>query len=907
MDLISNTLTFKLTFMNSSKLLSLGVGCISLAIATTSLSAQQLSESPNLISGEAQHISVNTTEIQGLKGIPEHLTIPIRHHTNNFTLELEYKTTRGENFEVLIEQANGVLVPYTPKPAKTYTGTVKELSGSTVSAMLTEAGLEATILTADNKLMYITPPSETAGKQLRTATDSDEYVLTSKSTEDASFHCGVEHDGEETHEVTASKSAKFSLNMAIKAVDLKRAEIAFDVAYSAYKDRYGSNKDNVMKNIDQVVNNTINNIFVRDALIEHVIGKVIIRTDAKTCPYERAGNRDSSSASLNQIKDLWNKGTYGKSHNLATLVVKNGGGRAWVGKISESLRYSVGGGGKDSWRGVLRHEVSHNWGMSHSDDKKNEIKPNGGKFGLMGSADNNRMNENDFVKVTRERNSSNLKSIGRYTKSNIKPFARQDKASVSAGQSVTIRVLNNDHDANGDNLVISRFDAKSVNGATITKKGNTLVYKATNRTGQDRFYYYAGDGKADNWGVVYVDVKVSSVVKVNLNAKEYNYDFGTPESPVKSGWQAITWDTRGDIRWSRGVMARDRGKTPGVNEINQDLVQSDKPTTLSHKIKNGVWEILMNMGDVDNVHDNMLVKAEGKVLAPNLTSKKKEFRYVAGKATVTDGTLSIEFSDKGGRDPNWVVNRLTLKRIGDLPSAAPIGKFISLRKAGGDRKFVRADKTNNRLIADRTVVREWEKFYVDKHPQGGIVLRAVSNGKYVYVPDRNSNAALEPRGGGRFTWERMEWKSMGQNKVALKSVHSGKWLQAAWNENNGLVRARGAQPRTFETFEWRIEQPAKFGAKEFDSDVIEGNETLRLVTNPVVDGRFLVELNLEANTPVQFRLVDIAGKSIAQFSTLLGSGNQQVDLSTMSGTVSGLYLLEVTMEGKRYTKKVLFQ
>jgi hypothetical protein len=153
-----------------------------------------------------------------------------------------------------------------------------------------------------------------------------------------------------------------------------------------------------------------------------------------------------------------------------------------------------------------------------------------------------------------------------------------------------------------------------------------------------------------------------NVMSVGSASTQYNYDFGPLGSPVMGGWTAITPQTSGDISWSAPVNSRDRGARNGVNDVNRDFVFSDKPVTLRHKIANGVWTVILNMGDSDNAHDQMVVKAEGELKRNLIANNAGEFPYVVFDVNVTDGELDLEFSDAGGTDVNWVVTRMSLTK-----------------------------------------------------------------------------------------------------------------------------------------------------------------------------------------------------------------------------------------------------
>jgi len=155
----------------------------------------------------------------------------------------------------------------------------------------------------------------------------------------------------------------------------------------------------------------------------------------------------------------------------------------------------------------------------------------------------------------------------------------------------------------------------------------------------------------------------TQVIKADLEAKQYNYDFGPLESPLRKGWLRITPNTVGDVRWSKGsVAAKNCSGKNGINEINRDFVFSEQPAMLSHKIANGTWTVTLNMGDEDYSHDQMQVWAEGKQQGEGIDAAKGLFPYHIFDVVVTDGQLDITFLDAGGSDNSWVLNRMTLTK-----------------------------------------------------------------------------------------------------------------------------------------------------------------------------------------------------------------------------------------------------
>jgi len=178
---------------------------------------------------------------------------------------------------------------------------------------------------------------------------------------------------------------------------------------------------------------------------------------------------------------------------------------------------------------------------------------------------------------------------------------------------------------------------------------------------------FADNGGSDpNWVVTRLSlIQQPPPVVVDLSQTSYSYDLGPEDSPVFGDWVGINPDTYGDISWSGSVSSLDRGAGNGVNAANRDLIYSNQTRTLEHKVAIGVWNIVMNMGDSMEARDNMEVRAEGTVIGADVDSLAGEFPYVTGTVVVTDGSLSLEFSDNGGSDNSWVITRLGLTRGDD--------------------------------------------------------------------------------------------------------------------------------------------------------------------------------------------------------------------------------------------------
>jgi len=238
------------------------------------------------------------------------------------------------------------------------------------------------------------------------------------------------------------------------------------------------------------------------------------------------------------------------------------------------------------------------------------------------------------------------------------------------------------------------------------------------------------------------------------------------------------------------------------------------------------------------------------------------------------------------------------------PDDIPLNQIISLRKKGGDRKYVTAERfiNDNQLLARATSVREWERFRVEAHPQGGVALKALANDKYIQVSGNDQRVPIRAKGEQKLEWEQFKWVTLNPGEVALQSMFTGRWIQAAWPTSNAVLNARGAEALTWETFEWKIENVAK-------SFTNEQNLQAKLYPNPVGGSDVLyITTNLAARSDVNIRIVDISGRVIYNSSFKgIKSGSETIAIKTSSiGASPGAYLVTISANDIVTSRKVIF-
>lgn len=460
--------------------------------------------------------------------LPEYLAVAVEHNGVTEVMHLYKLSVRGPNFNVVVQESGGRMTRIEPGPVRTYQGFLESEPESTVGAVLAADGLRAHIFPAHRQGWRVEPleKSEVSGlldapvgkgHRLHAVLDDEDVeqpailfdhpplppskhgepelaTFTSFNSFSSAVPLGMASATAQTA-ATAGSVGSF----APYGCDVMRAEIGFDVDYVFYSSTGGSNPGTVLTLHEQLVNNDINTRFIRDTLIEHVIGKVIIRTDPATDPY---ANTPDMGVQLTTLRNIWNALPPAENtHDLAQLTTgqtTNYGGLAWVTVVCSSYRYSVAtrAFGADFWAGASRHEIAHNWGLGHGHRGCPER-----EVGIM-CGDSSRMHVLEVDTVIAHRNSRTcLVNIGPYPLP-VAPYAGMDKVYVVNGSSpVVIDVLANDHDANCDVLTIDSFNTLSELGGTIARSVGTgpdgrdqLVYTPpANDFGVDWFSYTISD------------------------------------------------------------------------------------------------------------------------------------------------------------------------------------------------------------------------------------------------------------------------------------------------------------------------------------------------------------------------------------------------------------------------------
>ena len=226
-------------------------------------------------------------------------------------------------------------------------------------------------------------------------------------------------------------------------------ELALDLTVAAYT-RHGSDLDNVLAayEADAMLYEWM---MLRDLHVRVVVPTVVIRT----------GNffaADPGNVNLSALQAAW---------TTAPLSTN-----AWDGVWASEGFYASGNGiGKEESSfaaGALYHENAHNWTAFHLAYQCDTM---GGNKPSVGP-----MTVDTMLRKRKEAIDENKLPVAAPFPDPVHPHTYVDAARIRQNTPVTLDVLANDHDANGDTLVIHSHTTNTVAGGSVTLVNNQLLY-----------------------------------------------------------------------------------------------------------------------------------------------------------------------------------------------------------------------------------------------------------------------------------------------------------------------------------------------------------------------------------------------------------------------------------------------
>ena len=376
---------------------------------------------------------------------PQTFTHTITSDGQSYQINFQKYSNRGPLFEVVVQQSNGSFVNYSPQESRTYIGYVDALPGAIAAATYRDNGEVLVRLTFENGFEWI---------------DSNGSVTV------------------EERDLTPYLPSYF-LRSGGAGSTLYGIDLYMDLP-SSYIADCGGTEDAALE-MAEFSMMAINLIYFRDACVFNRIGRVVMRKDPAQDPYN--GTNDSSTllSTVGTEGNSWVRGSNpAEDHDLGFVTKRTiGASLAYVGTIGtgSSLNRSFANG---DFTTAARHELGHNWGLSHYDGRIDGtvVVPGGTGNGSPEGKTINSGNglakmsapEIERVLVERDRKIAVLTNLGNAAPA-VPPRAADflmERIVVPGGAEIDIFPLSNDSDSNGDSISILTVDSSSQNGATIS-------------------------------------------------------------------------------------------------------------------------------------------------------------------------------------------------------------------------------------------------------------------------------------------------------------------------------------------------------------------------------------------------------------------------------------------------------
>lgn len=373
------------------------------------------------------------------------------------TLNLVKYDNRASNYEILLQDDDGLYIEYNAGDIRTYLGTVKEYPDAFVAGILrrTDGVFQGKIYFDRGNTLFVTGSSITGSRG-----ENSQYNFPSNST----LLPGMVND------------TLFEYSMGL---DLTYEYI------TAMRDRFTPSESihiwEDTTTIESVVSRMelsmiqMSALYIYNANLIPKIGRAILRTSKISDPYEIA-NRTSP---LSVVKEHWIAEQDDSERLAAAIILPSGGGGAWAPGIGKTWGYSVNGSSYDgSFDIVLRHEHGHNWGVGDNHSNR----PEGAT--MMCGNQTGRFNGPGVQIIAKTTQSSNtrkyLSATGLFNAIQIPPYAAFDAYEINLdAQPTLINPITNDHDANNESLSLQNFQATTSKGGTVSRSSsdpNQLIY-----------------------------------------------------------------------------------------------------------------------------------------------------------------------------------------------------------------------------------------------------------------------------------------------------------------------------------------------------------------------------------------------------------------------------------------------
>lgn len=374
-------------------------------------------------------------------------TITLTHQGRTITVRLTPFVLRAPSFQVLLQQANGTLVPQTVQAERSFVGTVDGDTGAVASAIRASDGTLRGQVTFDRGGTWYFDGTAVSDRGL---TPPSAYHYPNAESASRNVTVGPGQAGATTY----------------------RWDIAYDVDTSWFVNAGSS----VAKTLDVVELSTVSlvNSYLTNAKLRPAVGRVVIRGSAAVSPYTSQIGPSGSPLGTTRTEWMTKQGTMTWDDVALLYVAQEGGptgGVAFLNTVTGDYGVSANEGA-GAQRPILRHELGHTWGAgdNHTNGPEGATINSGNQF--------DRFDGTELSAFFRRRDSvlDKLTEVPATTQQ-LPPYAALDLVPASrSGFPVTIDVAANDLDAN-NNAIAARFvQTTTALGGKASLVGGKVVY-----------------------------------------------------------------------------------------------------------------------------------------------------------------------------------------------------------------------------------------------------------------------------------------------------------------------------------------------------------------------------------------------------------------------------------------------
>ena len=378
------------------------------------------------------------------------------------TIDFEPYSVRGPNFEVLAQQDDAALVAVTPSLVETYIGTVKEHPGAVAAGLVRADGRVFSRISFEDGMEWYS-----AGGEARIKGELNEVIWPSLPTLAG---------GAGGH--------------------VYAAEVGVDID-SYYIEEFGGRAASLeMIEYAVVVTNVI---YLRDVGIEHRVGRIVLRESDEANPYDFELDPDQNFLDVfYEVATQWREVLPDGTADVVLFASSRGYG-GWgdlrmVGSpVGVTTNMPLEPFEEGDVSNIWRHEVGHNWGVSHFEGgtQSADQEGRGPEWKTVMSGNQlSRLSVSEAAVILSYRNEivDSLDFVGPFPLP-IPPRASMDRYIYIEGQ--RFDVLENDHDSNGQQIALSEVQSASQLGGVVERS------IGTGSDGRDELIYRAPEGRSD--------------------------------------------------------------------------------------------------------------------------------------------------------------------------------------------------------------------------------------------------------------------------------------------------------------------------------------------------------------------------------------------------------------------------